>query len=136
MATVHERVLVFLLRLGGVLTLSAFGAVFLPTAWMEACHAWLGLGPFPASTLVDYLTRSVACLYGAHGGLLLLLSGDVRRFRRIVRYVSIMDVVLGVLLPGIDLHAGLPWWWTLAEGPPLAVLGGIMLYLLRFVPEG
>ena len=134
MLTIHERVLVFLLRLGSVMLLSAFGAVFLPTAWMESTHAWLGLGEFPASPLVEYLTRSVAALYGVHGGLLLVLATDVRRFHGIVRYVAAMNIVLGVLLLGIDLHAGIPWWWTLVEGPPVAVIGVVLLYLLRFVP--
>ena len=54
--------------------LLAFFAIFLPVRWMAVTHEWLGLGEFPASPLVDYLTRSASLLYAWHGGLLLVLS--------------------------------------------------------------
>ncbi len=131
--TIHERLLVFLLRFGGCIMLSAFGAMLLPVEWMAATHRWLGLGDFPASPLVDYLTRSIAALYGFNGGIRLLVSGDVRRYSVVVAYLAVMDLVLGVLLLAIDWHAGLPLYWTLAEGPPLVVMGAILLHLLRRV---
>ena len=67
-------------------------------------------------------------------GLYLIVSGDVRRYGPIVRYVAIMDVVFGAALCVIDYRAGMPLVWTLGEGPPLMILGGIMFYLLRSVP--
>ena len=88
--TRQETILIWFFRLGGALTLTAFGAVFLPVSWMRATHAWLGLGEFPASPVVDYLTRSIAVLYGVHGGLLMLISTDVRRYRAIIRYLAWM----------------------------------------------
>jgi len=116
--------------------LSAFAAVFMPTAWMERSHRLLGLGAFPATPLVDYLTRSLSALYGIHGGLLLVVSGDVGRHARIVRYLGGMNVALGLMMLGIDLHAGMPVWWTFAEGPPVVVVGVTMLVLIRKVsPE-
>ena len=135
----RERMLIFLLRLGGTLMLSAFATIFLPVDWMRRTHEWLGLGPFPAGPLVDYLTRSIAVLYGIHGGVLLLVSRDVRRHRTIVRYFAVMNVVFGALLLGIDLHAGMPLYWTLGEGPVVLVMGLILLHLLRSVrpdPDG
>ena len=48
-ATIHERLLVFLLRFGGCIMLTAFGAMLLPVEWMKATHRWLGLGDFPTS---------------------------------------------------------------------------------------
>lgn len=117
------RLLVFLLRLGGVATVTAFFAIFLPVEWMVRTHAWLGLGEFPRSPIVDYLTRSVAALYGFHGCLLLLISTDPVRYRAIVTYVAAMNVALGIIMVAIDLHAGLPLWWTLIEGPPIVSLG-------------
>ncbi len=131
--TIHERLLVFLLRFGGCIMLTAFGAMLLPVEWMAATHRWLGLGDFPASPLVDYLTRSLAALYGFNGGIRLLVSGDVRRYSVVVAYLAVMDLVLGVLLLAIDWHAGLPLYWTLGEGPPLVLMGAILLHLLRRV---
>src|SRR5687768_17573509 len=90
------RLLVFLLRLGGVATVTAFLAIFLPVDWMVRTHAWLGLGEFPRSPIVDYLTRSVAALYGFHGCLLLLISTDPVRYRAIVAYVATMNVLFGI----------------------------------------
>lgn len=133
-ATVQEKLLVLLLRLGGALLLLAFPAMLLPTGWMAATHAWLGLGEFPETTIVDYLTRSISALYGVHGGLLLLVSGDVRRYRAVIRYVALMNLMLGVALLVIDIAAGMPWFWTLGEGPPIFALGVVMLVLLRSVP--
>jgi hypothetical protein len=129
----HERALIWLLRIGGVVTLLALGAVFMPVEWMAATHAWLGLGEFPRSPIVDYLTRSISAFYAFHGGLLLLLSFDVRRYARVVLYVAIASIVFGLLLFGIDLHAGLPLRWTLCEGPPVVLISIAILYLVRRV---
>lgn len=129
-----ERVLVFLLRLGGCLTLSAAAAMVLPTSWMAAIHRSLGLGEFPESPLVDYLTRSISALYAFHGGMLLVAASDVRRYRGLVVYVAFGIIALGAALLAIDLNAGMPPAWTLTEGPPTAAMGFLMLYLLRSVP--
>jgi hypothetical protein len=125
------RLLVFLLRSGGVLLSSAFLAVFLPVDWMAAIHQWLGLGEFPRTPIVDYLSRSVAALYGFHGILLFILANNPVRYRPIVRYVGMLNIALGILMTGIDLHAGMPIWWTAGEGPPVFVLGIAILYLTR-----
>ena len=124
-----ERLLVFLLRLGGALTGSAVLAVFLPESWMAAVHRSIGLGEFPASPLTDYLTRSLSAMYAFHGGFLLALSTNVRRFRGVIVYVGWATLVLGVLLTGIDLHAGLPAWWLWAEGPWVSVIGFVIVRL-------
>jgi hypothetical protein len=129
--TVHHRLLVALLRLGGGVTAAAFLAVLLPRDWMAATHQWLGLGEFPRVAVVDYLTRSVAALYGFHGVLLLLVSRNPAQHRSIVRYIGLMNVFFGLLLVLIDLHAGMPAFWTLAEGPPVVAFGVLVLYLSR-----
>lgn len=126
----RERVLVVLLRCGAVLLGTAFLTIFLPVDWMAATHRRLGLGDFPASTLVDYLTRSASALYALHGGVLAVASLDVRRFAPLVVYLGGSNVVLGLLLLGIDLHAGLPGWWVFMEGPWVAALGVALLWLV------
>lgn len=132
---VPARVLALLLRLIGLVMLPAFVAVFLPTAWMARTHSALGLGDFPATPVVDYLTRSISALYGFHGGLLLVVSGNVERYRGVVAYVATMHLLFGVAMLAIDLHAGMPWLWTVAEGPPIVAAALIMLYLLRSIPR-
>jgi len=117
------RLLVFLLRLGGAVTFVAFFAMFLPVDWMVRTHAWLGLGEFPRSPIVDYLTRSVAALYGFHGCLLLIIATDPLRYRALVWYAAAMNIVFGIIIIAIDLHAGMPMFWTVAEGPPIMALG-------------
>jgi hypothetical protein len=127
--------LVFLLRLGAVLTGSAFLAVFLPVDWMASTHRWLGLGEFPRTPIVEYLARSVAAFYGFHGVLLFLISTDVVRYRLLVWYVAAMNVVLGLMLLAFDIHAGLPAYWILFEGPPVVVIGLLVAYFnWRLVP--
>ena len=110
--------------------ISAFGAVLLPTDWMAATHRWLGMGEFPQAPLTDYLVRSVSALYGFHGVLLFLVAAEPVRHQRIVRYLGVMDIVFGLMLLWIDLHAGMPVLWTMFEGPPLVAVGVLVLILL------
>jgi hypothetical protein len=125
----NAGLLVALLRLAGGVTLTAFLAILLPVEWMASTHRWLGLGEFPRAPVVDYLARSVAALYGFHGGLLLLVSGDPIRYRSIIWYVAFMNVAFGLMLIAIDLHAGLPLLWTISEGPPIAAFGIVIAIL-------
>lgn len=126
----HRGALTLLLRVTGAVLVTAFGAVLLPTDWMTATHRWLGMGEFPDVPLTDYLVRSVSALYGFHGVLLFLVAGDPVRHLRIVRYVGVMDIVFGLMMLSIDLHAGMPIIWTMMEGPPLVGAGVFVLYLL------
>lgn len=123
--------LVILLRLAGTITVTAFLAMFLPVDWMAATHARLGLGEFPRAPIVDYLARTVAALYGFHGVLLLIVSTDTVRYRPIVSFVAVMNVIFGIIVLAVDLHAGLPLWWTLIEGPPIALFGMALAVLNR-----
>jgi len=129
----QEKLLIFVLRLVGGVMLLAWLAVLLPERWMAEGHRLLQLGEFPASPLVDYLTRSASALYGILGGLLTVLATDVRRFAKIIRYLAAMNLVFGVAVTAIDLHAGMPWFWTWGEGPPIVAVALLMLWLLRSV---
>lgn len=123
--------LVFLLRLSGTFTSLAFLAMLLPVDWMDSIHRSMGLGALPRAPVVDYLARSVAALYGFHGALLLLISTDPVKYRTIVWFVAILNIVFGVMLVVIDLYAGLPMFWTLFEGPSLVVFGIVIAWLNR-----
>ena len=128
------RLLKIVLVLAGVTTVSAFPAMFLPVDWMASTHARLGLGEFPASPIVDYLTRSIAALYGFHGALLLTISRDPIRYKPIVDFIAVVNVTFGVIMIAVDLHAGMPTFWTVAEGPPIIALG-ILIGTLNRTPR-
>jgi hypothetical protein len=125
-----HRLLIALLRLGALMTGLAFLTVPLPVESMASTHRWLGLGELPRAPIVYYLARSLAAFYGLHGVLLFLLSTDVARYAPIISYVAVMNVLLGLMLVAIDVHAGLPVWWIVCEGPPV-VLTGIAIALLN-----
>ena len=125
-----ERLLVVMLRSIGSILVLAFPFALMPAASMASNHAWLGLGEFPDTTIVSYLTRSIALLYGFHGVLFWVVSFDVRRFAPVLIYIGVMNIIFGLGLTGIDLHAGMPWFWSLGEGPPEAVVGVVILVVL------
>jgi len=127
--------LVWFLRLLGATTVLALPAVFLPGAWMAGIHEWLGLGAFPDAPMTDYLARSLSLFYALIGVLLLMLAGDVRRYRPLVVYAGRGSVAAGAIMLWIDLHAGLPYWWTWHEGPAAALCGALILWLVRAVPR-
>ena len=130
-----QRALKILLRAVGLATASAVFAAVTPTAWMAECHRRLGLGEMPAGAMFEYLARSLSAMYALLGGLLLMISRDVRRFRPLVVYVAAACIVLGVAVTVLDAALGLPWWWTLGEGPPLVPLGAAMLILQSRLPR-
>lgn len=103
---------------------------------MAVAHNWLGMGEFPAAPLTDYLARSVSALYGFHGVLLFIIAGDPVRYERIVLYLGVTNIVFGLMLFAIDLHAGLPHFWTAFEGPPVVGLGVLVLYLRSRFAKG
>jgi hypothetical protein len=128
-----ERLLKLLLRVvGTVAALGAF-AVFMPTAWMAGCHEWLGLGKFPEGAIVEYLARSLSAFYAMLGGLMILVSGDPRRYASVITYVAVMGMVFGAAILGIDIVIRLPLYWTVGEAGSLFPLGIVMLVLVRNV---
>lgn len=129
-----QRLLAALLRLGGSFLLAAFLAMFLPPDWMAATHQWLGMGELPRAAVVDYLARSIAPLYGFHGVLMFVVARDLVRFAPIVTFIGVMNVTLGTALIAIDLYAGMPWWWTASEGPPIIAFGVVVLLLNQRSP--
>ena len=129
----YISLLTLILRIGGVATFSAFFTIFLPVEWMASTHEALGLGTFPRAAVVDYLARSIALLYGFHGVLMLIVSTDPFRYRTIVTFLGIMNVIFGLAILGIDLHAGMPMWWTVGESVSIFITGVVMLLLVQRV---
>jgi hypothetical protein len=133
---VAERLLVLLLRMVGAMECLALLPAVMPRSWMALVHELIGLGPFPGGPVPEYLARSLSALYAANGGLALVVSTDVRRYAALVTYSAAAAMAVGLLLLGTDLSVGMPWWWTLGEGPFLIAFGALLLILQRKAREG
>jgi hypothetical protein len=129
--TKSDRALAILLRIVGVGALFALVAVFMPLSWMATTHRWLGLGEMPTGPVVEYLARSVSAFYALFGGLCLVVASDLGRYRPLVRFLGVAFAVLSLALLGVDLAAGMPWWWTASEGPGGVVFGALLFVLAR-----
>jgi hypothetical protein len=127
--TWSERVLRFMLRYIGGVSLLALVAVFMPEAWMDATHRALGMGPLPAEPIVGYLARSLSMYYALMGGLLLLCSFDPRRHRIVLCYLAAGFVFFGIVIWGVDFFVGMPSYWKHAEGPGVIIIGTAILIL-------
>ena len=129
--TKADKVLVLLLRIVGVGALFALLAVFMPVSWMAATHRWLGLGEMPTAPVVEYLARSLSAFYAVFGALCLLVASDLGRYRPLVRFLGVAFALLGLVMLGVDVGAGMPWWWSAFEGPAGVGVGALMFYLAR-----
>ncbi|MEL7059411.1 MAG: hypothetical protein AAGN46_05225 [Acidobacteriota bacterium] len=131
-----ENLLRWLLRFGGMVLLLAFPTIFLPTEWMVATHQRMGLGPLPEPSrpIFEYLARTIAPLYGSRGVVYLLLSTDVRRYAPVIGLFGCLAALYGAIALGVGIVVGMPWWWTLFEGPGLIGFGLVLFLLARRVP--
>ena len=129
--TKSDKALVILLRFVGVSALFALVAVFMPVSWMAATHRWLGLGEMPTGPVVEYLARSLSAFYAVMGALCLVLTTDLGRYRPLVRFLGVAFALMSLVLLGVDLAAGMPWWWSAPEGPRGVVLGALLFVLAR-----
>lgn len=123
------KALVFLLWFLGVSALFALVAVFMPLSWMTVTHRWLGLGEMPTDPIAEYLARSLSLFYTLFGALCLAMAADLERYRPLIRFMGIGLVLMGVVMLGLDLAIGMPWWWSVLEGPPCVAFGAMMFFL-------
>jgi hypothetical protein len=128
-----ERTLAAILRIFGIVTLTAVFAIIMPTSCMETTNRWLGLGELPDTPIVGYLTRSLSAMYALQGALLLYLSFDVRRYAALLRFVAVLGLTFSIVMFFIDLAVRMPWWWTWGEGPPLIPLFVVIFWLATLV---
>ena len=84
-----EKLLVWILRAAGVVCTLAIVPMLMPTAWAQGAHAAIGLGNLPVEPIVEYLVRGMSAMCALYGGLLLLLAGDVHRYRRVITYQAV-----------------------------------------------
>jgi hypothetical protein len=103
----------------------------MPVSWMVTTHRWLGLGEMPTAPVVEYLARSLSAFYAFFGAVCLLAASNLARYRSLVRFLGAASALMGLVFLGIDLAAGMPWWWSAFEGPPEVVLGILLFFLAR-----
>jgi hypothetical protein len=48
-----------------------------------------------------------------------------------VRFLGAAFALMSLALLGVDLAAGMPWWWSASEGPGGVVFGAVLLVLAR-----
>ena len=109
----------------------AFVAVLMPRSWMEASHAWLGLGEMPGGPVLMLMIRQASYAYGMHGVTLWVLAADVRRFRPLVILNGVVFLLAAPVFLVIDHTSGMPLWWTVGDTLACAFFGGALLWLTR-----
>ena len=119
----------FLLLMAGLVEILAFGAVVMPRSWMEASHAWLGLGDMPDGTITIFLSRRASYVYGVHGISLWILALDVVRYRPLVRLNGLSFLVAAPVFFVIDVTSGTPRFWTVIDLLGCAFFGAALLWL-------
>ncbi len=125
----HERMLLVWLRVVGGTSLLALLFVPFPYSGMDAIHRALGMGELPNQPVVLYLARSTSAFYALMGGLMWVLSFDMRRYRSVLVYLGAALTAFGIVLVVVDWVEGLPVFWKLAEGPGDIVIGLVILRL-------
>jgi hypothetical protein len=127
----QERFLRLFLRIIGTFSLLAVVAVVIPYSCMNAIHQWLGLGKLPSEPIVGYLARSTSAFYALLGGLMWIVSWDLRRHRLVLCYLGAAFILFGAALFAVDLLEGMPHYWSFFEGP-IDIAFGIIILLLSY----
>ena len=125
----NEQILKIILRISGILLITAFGAVLLPYEKMDQIHRQLGLGSLPQAPILDYLARSVSMFYGIHGVIVLYISFDLTRYIPILKLLCYLGFAFGITLFFIDINAPMPVQWAFTEGP-FVILLNTVIYVL------
>jgi hypothetical protein len=132
-----EKLLRIMMRLFGASSLLALPFVFVPRSLMATIHQdWLAMGPLPEAPIVGYLARSTSAFYALVGGLMIVLSLDISRYRPVIGYLLGASLAFACMLLGIDLAEGMPRWWALAEGPFVMVITSTLLVVWWRVGNG
>jgi hypothetical protein len=87
------------------------------------------MGEMPTGPVVEYLARSVSAFYALFGALCVMVSSDLERYRPLVRFLGAAFALMSLVILGIDVAAGMPWWWSASEGPGGVVFGVLMIVL-------
>jgi hypothetical protein len=104
-----------------------FAGVFVPTRWLEAWHAWLGLGSMPDDALLQYALRGGAYVQGCLGVLMWVIVRDVVRHRPLVIAIGVIYLASGPAFLVLNAAVGMPKFWALFDGVSCTILGAALL---------
>ena len=127
----NHRLLVLALRLFGMVDFLAILAVAMPRQWMEVLHTLAGLGDMPQGPLVGYLARSASALYALHGGMIIFISFDVKRYWPLITFLGVVTMVQGCVILAVDIAVGMSLPWTIIEAPCFIAAGAMVLVTQR-----
>lgn len=130
-----ERVLVIMLRLSGIILLSALVPAVMPHSWMDGIHRQMDLGQLPDMPIVGYLTRSLSAMYAMHGAIVFFVSLDVRRYLPLIKFLFVLAFLFGLGMVVLDRAVDMPTAWACGEGPSIIILSAIALWLTSRVPR-
>jgi hypothetical protein len=116
------------LRLFGLVEILAFIAVIMPRSWMQASHAWLGLGEMPHGSVLMFLIRQASYSYGMHGVSLWIIATGVERFRALIVFNGIAYLLAAPVFFTIDYLSGMPMWWAIGDSMACGLVGATLLW--------
>lgn len=128
-----EKQLSGYLRVLGIITMTAVFAVVMPFHWMDAISGWLTGWGMPNTPVINYLARGLSLMYVFFGVMVFRLSFSPSRHLEILKFLGQAGVIFGIAMTALDPAIGLPWQWTLAEGPATILINLLLLYLVRRV---
>lgn len=120
-----------LLGLIGIGLMVATLPIFFPAWLMADCHRWLGLGEFPNQPITLYLARSTSLLYAIHGFVMTYVAVTFQRNWHWAPVLGWIHLVAGLMMLGIDSAAPMPLYWIVGEGPGVAAMGAVLIWLSR-----
>jgi hypothetical protein len=129
-----EKILIIILRLSGLMLITAFVAVFLPYEMMASIHFQIGLGTMPQLPILDYLARSVSMFYGIHGVIVIYISYNLNKYLQFLKLLCYLGLLFGLSLFFIDINASMPSYWTFGESP-IVVLLNLVIYVFVIMIE-
>ena len=124
-----EKIIIIILRVTGLLLMTAFVFVFVPYEIMAKIHKQIGLGEFPQIPILAYLARSVSLFYAIHGAIVFYISFDLMKYLPVLRLLCYLGILFGICPFIIDFNAPMPKYWVYGEGP-LAIILSIFILVL------
>jgi hypothetical protein len=126
----YRRLQAWILAAVGVVELFAFPSAVMPREWMQAGHAWLGMGEMPEGPVFEAVMRQVSFSYGLHGAALLLIASDVDRYRPLVILSAIGYLAYGLVFLFTDIGLGMPRLWVAGNAGSTILIGVLLLGLI------
>ena len=123
--TMAEKLLKLLLYGAGVTCALGAVALFMPREWMVLGCEFLGMEPFPSEPVAEYLARETSGMYAFYGVLLIVLAGDVRRYRRAI---TLSALAIWLIATTMLFFGGMPTFWLWSDfGSAAFLCAGVLV---------